>query len=141
MSEGRTIPLPHPTSLSRPHWDGCRNGVLRVQRCADCGQVVFIPQPICTGCQGEALQWVESSGRGRVYSYTIVHRPPRPEFEVPYVVAIVELEEGWYMLSNIVECEPARVAVEMPVEVVFRKMNDEITLPFFRPHRTDPPRR
>ncbi len=133
MSGGRSIPLPRPTALSAPHWEGCREGVLRVQRCGDCGAFVFIPQPLCTRCQGRDLEWVESSGRGRIYSYTVVHRPPRPEFEVPYVVAIVELDEGWHMLSNLIECAPEDARVEMPVEVVFVPKSDEVTLPCFRP--------
>ena len=126
-------PLPHPTSLSRPHWDGCRDGVLRVQRCTACRTIVFIPQPICTHCQGDTLAWIDSSGRGTVYSYTIVHRPPRPEFDTPYVVAIVELEEGWHMLTNVVGCDPADVRVGLPVRVAFRPMSEEITLPMFEP--------
>ncbi len=132
-SEYKGIPLPRPTDLSKPHWDGCRDGVLRVQRCSACDAYVFIPQPICTACQGDDLEWVESSGRGRVYSFTTVHRPPRAEFEVPYVVAIVELEEGWHMLTNIIGCAADAVQVDMPVEVCFERMSEEITLPRFRP--------
>jgi len=131
----RGIPLPRPTELSRPHWEGCRAGALLVQRCRDCGAYVFIPQPVCTACFGPRLDWVRSSGRGTVYSFTRVYRPPRPAFEVPYVVAIVELEEGWYMLSNIVDCDVDDVAVGMPVEVSFRPMSEEISLPMFRPAR------
>jgi uncharacterized OB-fold protein len=128
-----TIPLPRPTSLSRPHWEGCRAGELRVQRCRDCAAFVFIPQPLCTRCQSEALEWVASSGRGAVYSYTVVHRAPRPAFETPYVVAIVELEEGWHMLTNLIDVAPGDVRVGLPVEVAFREMSGEITLPYFRP--------
>jgi uncharacterized OB-fold protein len=127
------IPLPQPTELSRPHWDGCREGVLRVQRCDDCGEFVFIPKPVCGGCLGTNLSWVESSGRGTLYSYTVVHRPQQPTFEVPYTVAIVELEEGWHMLSNLIGVEPEAVTIGMPVEVTFERMSDEITLPYFRP--------
>jgi uncharacterized OB-fold protein len=133
VSSSAQIPLPRPTELSRPHWDGCREGRLRYQRCRDCGTAVFIPQPVCTGCFGDRLAWVASSGRGTVYSYTIVHRPQRPAFAVPYIVVIAELEEGWYMLSNLVDCDPGEVAVGMAIEVAFRKMSDEITLPYFRP--------
>lgn len=132
MSE-RPIPLPRPTELSRPHWDGCRQGVLRVQRCRACGAYVFIPRPACTRCQGQELEWVTSSGRGTVYSLTTVYRPQRPEFQVPYTVAIVELEEGWHMLTNLVDCPVDQMRVGLPVEVTFRPMSDEITLPFFRP--------
>jgi uncharacterized OB-fold protein len=94
---------------------------------------VFIPQPLCTRCQAETLEWVASSGRGTVYSYTIVHRAPRPAFAVPYVVAIVELEEGWHMLTNLVDVAPEAVRVGLPVEVTFRRMSEAITLPYFRP--------
>jgi len=133
VSETRQIPLPRPTALSRPHWDGCREGELRVQRCRACGGYVFIPQPVCTHCQEASLEWVRSSGRGTLYSYTTVHRPQRPEFEVPYTVAIVELEEGFFMLTNLVDCPAERMRIGMPVEVSFRRMSDEITLPMFRP--------
>lgn len=134
MSGARTgIPLPRPTELSKPHWDGCREGVLRVQRCRDCDSFVFIPQPVCTTCLGPNLRWVESSGRGTLYSYTVVHRPQRPVFEVPYSVVVVELEEGWHMLSNLVGVEPGAIEIGMPLEVHFEPMSDEITLPFFRP--------
>ena len=133
MSSGTGIPLPRPTELSRPHWDGCREGVLRVQRCRECQTYVFIPEPFCTECQSEELEWVESSGRGTVYSMTTVYRPQRPEFEVPYTVAIVELEEGWHMLTNLVDCSPEELRVGLPVEVTFRRMSDEVTLPLFRP--------
>jgi len=136
MTRAKTIPLPRPTALSRPHWDGCREGVLRVQRCAACGSYEFIPQAVCTRCQAGKLEWVESSGRGSVYSHTTVYRPPRPEFDAPYVVAIVELEEGWHMLTNLVDCTPEEVATGLPVEVDFRAVSDEITLPCFRLRRS-----
>jgi hypothetical protein len=118
--------------LSKPHWDGCREGVLRVQRCRDCGAYVFIPQPLCTACFSDGLTWVESAGRGTLYSYTVVHRAPHPAFATPYVVAIVELAEGFRMLANL-ECEPERARVGMPLRVVFRAVANEISLPRFIP--------
>ena len=127
------IPLPRPTKLSGPHWNACREGKLLVQQCGDCETYVFIPQAQCTSCYSQNLAWVESSGRGTVYSSTTVHRPQRLEFEVPYTVAIIELEEGWYMLSNVIGCPHEDIEVGMPVEVTFQKMSDEITLPMFRP--------
>ena len=126
-------PLPRPTELSEPFWAGCREGVLRVQRCEDCGHLVFVPRPMCPSCQHTELTWVDSAGQGRVYSFTVVHRAPSPSFEVPYVVAIIELEEGWHMLSNIVDCPVDEVRVDMPVQVTFREMSEEITLPYFHP--------
>ena len=127
------IPLPRPSDLSAPHWEGAQAGELRVQRCTACNTCVFIPQPACTKCFSSELEWVTSSGRGTVYSFTVVHRPQRPEFQVPYAVAIVELEEGWYMLSNLVGCAVEDVKIGVPVDVVFEKMSEEITLPLFRP--------
>ena len=126
------IPLPRPTTVSAPHWEGCRKGELRVQRCEDCQGYVFIPQAYCTHCFSGKLQWVRSSGRGVIYSCTTIHRPQRQEFEIPYTVAIIELEEGWHMLSNIVDCPHEEIEVGMPVEVFFREMSPEITLPMFR---------
>jgi len=136
VSARRGIPLPRPTRLSEPHWSGCREGRLRVQRCRECRGYVFIPQPVCTFCTADALEWVDSSGRGTLYSFTTVHRPQRPEFEVPYTVAIVELEEGFHMLTNLVGCPPEQMRVGMPVEVEFRRMSEEISLPMFRPAAT-----
>ena len=127
------LPLPQPTELSQPYWDACRRGELIVQRCDDCGEHVFIPQVACTRCFGANLTWVPSSGRGTIYSFTIVHRPQQPAFEVPYAIAIVEMEEGWYTLTNIVGCELEAVQIDMPVEVEFRAISDAITLPMFRP--------
>ena len=126
------LPVPAMTELSRPHWEACKRGELLVQRCTDCGQYVFTPEVACTRCLSESLGWVKSSGRGLLYSYTVIHRPQRPGFEVPYVGAIIELEEGWHMLSNLVDCELERIAVGMPVEVCFLPRG-EVVLPMFRP--------
>lgn len=127
------IPLPRPSPLSAPHWDGCRAGVLRVQRCNDCGNHVFIPQPVCTRCFSGSLEWVETPGRGKVYSYTVVHRPVQPQFKVPYVVAIVEFEQGFHMMTNLIGLEPDDVKIGMEVEVEFYEKSEAITLPYFKP--------
>ncbi|MEE8363556.1 MAG: Zn-ribbon domain-containing OB-fold protein [Dehalococcoidia bacterium] len=131
--QGDAIPLPRMSPLSVPYWEACRRGELMVQRCEDCGHHVFIPQVACTRCFSARLEWVQSSGRGTVYSYTIVYRPQQPAFEVPYAVAIVEMEEGWHTLTNIVGCEPEDVVVGLAVEVQFHAISDEITLPLFSP--------
>ena len=87
----------------------------------------------CTACLSQRLDWVRSSGRGLLYSFTVIFRPQRPEFEVPYIGAIVELEEGWHMLSNLVDCDPDDARVEMPVEVCFVPRGEAMMLPVFRP--------
>lgn len=125
-------PLPKPSALTQPHWDGCRAGALRVQRCRACGAHLFIPQPLCTSCFSDAIDWVESAGLGAVYSFTVVHRAPHPAFRTPYLIAIVSLDEGFEMLANL-ECEPARAAIGMRVRVAFRALSDEISLPYFVP--------
>jgi uncharacterized OB-fold protein len=127
--EGR--PLPAPTELSAPHWDGAREGRLMVQHCASCQAHVFIPRRACPQCLAEPLEWVQSSGKGTIYSYTIIHRPPHPSFQSPFCAAIIELEEGWHMLSNVVGADPATIKVGQPVRVEFLDCGD-IALPVFR---------
>jgi len=130
-----SILLPQPTPLSRPFWEGTRQGRLLLQRCGCCGAYRWTPQYLCRQCHAEEYEWVPVSGRGAVYSHTTVHRAPSPAFEPPYVVAVVALAEGPMMLTNIVGCDPAAVAIGMEVEVVFEPASDEITLYRFRPAR------
>jgi len=127
------IPLPVPGPVTRPYWDGCAAGELRVQRCADCGGHTHTPAIVCSHCTGSRLEWVVSSGRGEVYSWSCVWRPQTPAFEVPYVPLIVTMEEGWWMLADLVEAEHDSVEVGMPVEVTFHDHPGRITLPYFRP--------
>ena len=129
-------PLPHPTELSRPFWEGTRQGKLLVQHCAACHFWIWTPQAACPKCLKEDWEWTLASGRGTVYSFTVVHRPPDPVAfanDVPYVIAVVELAEGAYMQTNIVGCPPGDVHVGMPVQVTFEKATDNITLYKFRP--------
>jgi uncharacterized OB-fold protein len=106
--------------------------VLRVQRCSACGAHVFIPQPLCTACSSDELEWIQSAGTGVVYSFTIVHRAPHPAFATPYLVAIAQLDEGFEMLATLA-CEPSRAAIGMRVRVAFRAMSEAISLPYFTP--------
>jgi uncharacterized OB-fold protein len=126
-------PVPTPSLLSKPFWDGCNNGRLMVLRCHDCGHYVFIPDPMCPKCQSVSLEWVESSGNGTVDSFTVVHRPQQSSFATPYVVAIVELEEGWYLPTNIVAIDPDQVTIGMPVRVKFEGRTNNVTVPVFVP--------
>ena len=103
-----------------------------MQRCQQCATYVFIPQSFCRACRSTDLRWVQSAGRGAIVTFTVVWRPQTPAFEVPYVVAVVELDEGWEMLTNIVGGSTNDVAIGAPVEVCFMPMSPEITLPCFK---------
>ena len=126
------IPLPTMTPVSQPFWDACGDGVLLYQRCPGCGRP-DLARPRCRRCGGSDLEWAESSGRGEVYSHTVVWRPQSPAFASPYVVAIVQLEEGHFMLANIVGCEAADVTIGLPVRVTFHPIGPEVVLPYFEP--------
>jgi uncharacterized OB-fold protein len=130
-------PLPGINEDSEPYWEGTRNGELRAQRCRDCQHLRFPPAVLCPKCLSENAEWQRLSGRGTIYTFIIVHRPQHPAFfaDAPYNVAIVELEEGLRMHTNILECPSEELRVGMPVEVVFEKVDDEVTLPKFRPVR------
>ncbi|MFC1824150.1 Zn-ribbon domain-containing OB-fold protein [Thermodesulfobacteriota bacterium] len=128
-------PSPVVTPWARPYWDAANEGRLTLQKCADCDQHVFIPRFVCPHCFSENLDWVDASGKGTIYSYSIVQNNAPSAFidDMPYVVAIIRLEEGVQMLSNIVDCDFEKLECDMPVEVTFEKLNDEFTLPKFRP--------
>lgn len=128
-------PIPEADEVSKTFWKGLQRRELLIQHCRDCDRYQFYPRPLCVHCWGEDLQWVRSEGRGTVYSYSIVRQNMMPGFaqEVPYVFAVVELEEGVRMSTNIVRCEPDKVTVGMPVVIEFERITNEITLPKFRP--------
>ena len=136
---------PTPTSLpeTEAFWQGCRDGVLLLQRCRDCGHLQYYPRAVCTGCLSSNLDWRRASGRGRIHSFTTVHRALSPAFEddLPYVVAVIELEEGPRMVSRLRNCDTTRVSIDLPVEVAFERVNAECVLPVFRPAAGTPPHR
>ena len=127
------IPHPFPSVVSQPYWDGCARGELLFQRCGECGGITHTPAMICSHCCARALSWERSAGTGSIYSWTTVWRPQTPAFTVPYTAVIVELDEGWKMLSNLVGCEPDEPEVGMRVQVEFHPITGGITLPYFRP--------
>jgi len=126
-------PLPAPSPLTKPFWEGTRAHKLLLQRCRKCGVFRWTPQYLCTACHAEEYDWAETRGRGVIYAFTRVQRPASPAFEAPYVVAVVRLEEGPLMLTNIVGAEPGELAIGAPVEVRFEKASDDITLYLFQP--------
>ncbi len=131
----RTLPEPDP--ITQPFFDSCKAHAMRVQHCADCGKWVFYPRNLCPFCFGTSLHWEPVSGTGVLYSYIISH-VPGPGFapdECPYVTAIVELDEGVRMFTNLVQVEanPEAIRMDMPVAVVYEDHDDGVTLPLFRP--------
>lgn len=128
-------PLPAPNAETAPFWSATREHRLTVQRCLECGTPRLYPRSICRKCGSDRMEWMECTGRGTVYSYTVVHRAPSEAFaaDVPYVVAIVELSEGPHMMTNVVGCPPDKVKIGMPVRVRFRDVSDELALPLFEP--------
>jgi uncharacterized OB-fold protein len=139
MTGTRTVqkPLPVADPVTAPFWASVKAHAMQLQRCNGCGRSIFYPRGVCPHCFSDDLAWQPVAGTGAVHAFTIVHRHPSPAFndEAPYVVALIELDEGVRMLSNLVEIEPdpAKVKVGLPVEVVYDDATDEVTLPKFRP--------
>ena len=132
-------PPPNPMlPESRPFWDGLRQRRLMLPSCRSCGPF-FYPRRLCPSCHGRDIEWIEASGKGRLYSFSIVHQAMLPAFKVatPYVLALVELAEGPRLMSNLVEVQsdPERIRIGMPVEVVYEDLGDAATLALFRPAR------
>ena len=126
--------LPAPDNAALHYWQSAADGTLVLQRCVDCGEFQFYPRALCAACAGET-EWVDASGRGTLYTFTVI-RQNRSEAFVrlsPYAVGIVELVEGVRMMSNIVECELDRLEVGMALEVLLLKAADDVGLPFWRP--------
>lgn len=126
--------LPRPTPETVHFWEGTRIGELRLQKCDDCGKIYFPPRPFCPECGSRNVSTFAASGRATLYSYVISHIPA-PGLGPPYSVAVVTLEEGPRLMTNIVGCDqtPEALTLDMPLEVTFEAQNDEITLPFFKP--------
>ena len=136
MSDHSKKPLPAPDELSQPFWEAAKQHRLVIQRCQDCGYFNHPPRPACDACQSQQLQFEPVSGRGTIYSFTVMHQPNIAGFEdqIPYVNIFVELEEQplLFMVSNLSGSEKDKVRIGGRVEVHFEDVNDEITLPQFR---------
>ena len=127
-------PLPTVVGEIRAYWDACRRGQLLIQRCEKCGEYQFYPRGICAHCWTESPAWVVASGKGTVWTYTVTYQNRTTGFDQgPYVLALVELEEGVRMFTNIVDCDPGQVHIGMAVEVTFQRATDQISVPYFRP--------
>ncbi len=126
---------PKPTPETQHFWDGTKAGELRLQRCDACANVYFPPRPFCPSCASRKVSVFKATGKGILWSYVINHRP-RPDMGTePYAIAVVKLDEGVTMMTNIVNCPqtPEALELDMPLEVAFEALDDKITLPLFRP--------
>jgi uncharacterized OB-fold protein len=129
-----TRPLPLPNQDTEPFWQGTREGKLLIQRCTSCGRPQFYPRFFCTACAGD-VEWMAASGRGTVYSFSVVRQNGTPPFDalVPYVLALIDLEEGVRMMGNVTEIPVDEVGIGLAVQVHFVRETDEIWLPLWRP--------
>jgi uncharacterized protein len=128
-------PIPEIDIDNAEYWQSCREHAMKLQHCLQCGYWRFYPGPICHRCGSFDTEWAPVSGRGTIYTRSVVYRPASPAFmdDVPYVYAIVELEEGPMLPTNIVGIDPEAVEIGMAVELTYDDITDEVTLPKFRP--------
>jgi uncharacterized OB-fold protein len=130
--EPKPRPVPVPDPESAPYWDAVNAERLVVQRCTRCGNHQLYPRPHCIRCRGP-VEWVEANGRGTVYSFTVIRQNFSRSFKhlIPYVVALVDLDEGPRLMTNIVGCAPDEVRIGMPVRATFERVTDDASLPLF----------
>jgi uncharacterized OB-fold protein len=137
MASDYSKPLPRPLNpgLTRPFWEAAKRHELVMPRCTTCDHLFFYPRSECPRCFSATLEWVRVSGRGRLHSFTIVYQPANAAFRdsAPYVYAVVQLDEGPRLVSNVVQCDPEAVRVDMPLVAVFDDVTPEWSLVKFKP--------
>ena len=123
---------------SEEFFEAAKESKLLIQRCTDCGEHQFYPRAVCIHCGSDDVSWVEASGKGTVHTYTVIHQQGMPGWrdEVPYIAAVIDLEEGVRMTSNVIGCAPESVSVDMPVRVTFVDEGN-LVLPRFGPVNSD----
>ena len=128
-------PLPRSTPWSKPFWEGCRAHKLLIQKCRECDKFILYPKLFCPYCLSTDVGWAEASGKGTVYSFSIVHSYAPTEFaeDIPYMIAIIDLKEGVRLMSNIVDCPLEKLECGMDVEETFDDIGEQHTLPKFKP--------
>lgn len=133
MPDAAKKPVPRPSPESVPYWQAAREHRLVIQHCDACGRFWFPPSQSCPHCLASNFTWTPASGRGKVFSFVTYHRVYHPAFakEVPYVVALVELDEGPRLLTNIVGVPPEQVVCDMPVQVTFEDYDEGASVPKF----------
>lgn len=136
MTESQVVAKPQPavTPGAEYYWESATKELLVLPECCDCKTLFFYPRAWCPACFSQNLLWQELSGRGKVYSFSIINQAPFPAYQadVPYVLAIIALEEGPHMMTNVLNCDPDSVYVDMPVEVIFEARGDR-KIPQFQP--------
>ena len=127
-------PLPHLDEENRWFFEACARHELYLQKCSSCGTVRFYPRALCPSCMSSKTDYVRASGRGRVYTFTVTHQNQAPGFrdELPYVMAYVELDEGPRILTNIINTPPGEVKIDLPVEVMFEDIDENLAIPKFQ---------
>lgn len=132
---GPRFDMPTIEAETQPFWNATREGKLMFSRCADCGKPHYYPRPFCPHCWSEAVSLEQASGRGTLYTWSTVYSNDLPPFKerLPYVAAIVDLEEGVRVSTNIVQCAPEDLKVGMAVQLVFEERTPEVTLALFKP--------
>jgi uncharacterized OB-fold protein len=124
----RKIPAPQPMPETQAYWDAAKEGRLLIRKCNACGELHFYPRTICPFCMSDRTEWREASGKGVVYSYSVMRRAP-----VPYAIAYVTLEEGVTMMTNLVDCDFDRLSIGQGVRVVFKPSDGGPPVPMFTP--------
>ena len=134
VTEAPTHPIPYPNAVSRPFWEAAKNRKLSMQRCHDCERMVFTPRELCPNCMSSDLDWVELSGTGRVYTYTLIQQAAHPYFYdlVPYLYGVVMLDEGPRMFTNFLIDHDA-IEIGQRVQAVFKDISDEYAIVQFEP--------
>ncbi len=128
-------PVPYPSPETQPFWDGCKRHELTLPYCTKCEAFFFYPRQFCPACFSWEIEWRPCSGKGRLFTFAIQFRAQMPGFTPPYVTAVVQLDEGPRMMTNLIGIDPMpeNIHCGMPVEVTWEDVNDEITLPMFKP--------
>ena len=139
MAAAPRFDLPNPDHETREYWDAARERRLLIKRCRACGRTHFYPRPFCPHCWSDEVEWEQASGRATLYTWSVVRRNDLPPFgeRVPYVAAVVDLDEGPRMMTNVVDCEFDALEVGMPLEVLFQEISEDVTIPVFRPRHAE----
>jgi uncharacterized OB-fold protein len=134
MTSESTLPAPQPNADSKPYWDAARERKLVIRKCTACGQMHFMPRHLCPVCWSDKLEWVQASGKGSVHSFTVIRRASLAAYDVrvPYVVALIDLDEGPRMVTNLLGDDALDVKIGDKVEVTFEDRGDGAMLPQFQ---------